>query len=115
MARDLQPPAQMPERGYYYHYKHDPNGVINNYAYFIDAVGCHTEEDCRPEDQFMQVYRPLYEAFVYTHGMIDVRPLHMFYEPAIVDGKPIARFTMITDPDTIAALKVIRDDMYRWD
>jgi hypothetical protein len=114
-GRDLQPPTRMPERGYYYHYKHDPNGPINNYAYFIDAVGCHTEDDCRPEDQFMQVYRPLYPAFVYQHGMIDVRPLQMFYEPAIVDGKPVPRFVRITDPAIIAELKKIRDEMYKWD
>jgi hypothetical protein len=115
MARNLEIPKQMPERGYYYHYKHDPNGAINNYAYFIDAVGCHTEDDCRPEDQFMQVYRPLYPAFVYQHGMIDVRPLHMFYEPAIVGGVEMPRFTKITDLEIIAKLKVIRDDMYKWE
>lgn len=115
MARDLKIPTEMPARGYYYHYKHDPTGAINNYAYFIDAVGCHTEDDCRPVDQFMQVYRPLYPAFVYQNGMIDVRPLHMFYEPATVDGKAVPRFVQITDPAVISELKLIRDEMYKWD
>ena len=115
MARDLQLPKEMPARGYYYHYKHDPSGAINNYAYFIDAVGCHTEDDCRPEDQFMQVYRPLYPAYVYLHGMVDVRPLGMFYEPAIVDGREVPRFVPITEPAIIAELKTIRDEMYKWD
>lgn len=115
MARNLVIPKQMPERGYYYHYRHDPDGEISNYAYFIDAVACHTEDDCRPEDQFLQVYRPLYPAFVYQHGLIDARPLHMFYEPAAVDGKAVPRFVRITDPAIIAKLKIIRDEMYVWD
>src|SRR4029077_14159392 len=38
----------------------------HNYAYYIYGVGHHTEENCRTEDTFMQVYRPLYEeAYAY--------------------------------------------------
>jgi hypothetical protein len=43
MAYDVPPPEQCPEPGYYYHYKHDPNGPLNNYAYYIYGVGHHTE------------------------------------------------------------------------
>jgi hypothetical protein len=88
MAYDVPPPEQCPEPGYYYHYKHDPNGPLNNYAYYIYGVGHHTEDDCRPEDAFMQVYRPLYEtAYAYRNGgMFDLRPLYMFHKPAIVNG-----------------------------
>lgn len=107
------PPEKQPEPGYYYHYKHDPAGAINNYAYYIYGVGVHTEDDCRPEDQFMQVYRPLYESYVYRNGkMFDLRPLGMFYEPAIIDGKEIERFTRITDPTVLAALEKIKREMY---
>ena len=61
----------------------------------------------------MQVYRPLYEAYVYRNGgMYDLRPLHMFYEPAKLNGKEVARFTRITDPDLIAQLQAIKDRMY---
>ena len=86
MAYDVPPPEQCPEPGYYYHYKHDPNGPLNNYAYYIYGVGHHTEDDCRPEDAFMQVYRSLYEtAYAYRNGgMFDLRPLYMFYRPAIM-------------------------------
>jgi hypothetical protein len=59
MAYDIPPPDQRPEPGYYYHFKHDPAGPLNNYAYFIYGVGHHTEDDCRTEDSFMQVYWPL--------------------------------------------------------
>ena len=30
--------------------------------------------------------------------MFDLRPLHMFYEPAKLNGKEVQRFTKITDP-----------------
>ncbi len=106
-------PAKMPEAGFYYHYKHDPNGAVNEYAYEVIGVGHHTEEDCRPEDANMLVYRPLYEAFVYKHGkMFDLRPLHMFYDSVEKDGETISRFSRIEDPAVIKELEAIRDRMY---
>src|SRR4029077_17118544 len=106
MAYDVPPPEQCPEPGYSYYYKHDPNGPLNNYAYYIYGVGYHTEDDCRPEDAFMQVYRPLYEAaYVYRNGgMFDLRPLHMFFKPAEWQGRMVPRFTRITDPGVVAEL-----------
>lgn len=113
MSYEIPPPEKRPEPGFYYHYKHDPQGPVNNYAYYIYGVGHHTEDDCRPEDAFMQVYRPLYEAYVYKQGrLFDLRPLHMFYEPAEKDGEKVQRFTKITDPDTIARLREIKTQMY---
>lgn len=104
---------QMPEPGFYYHYKHDTAGAVNNYAYYIYGVGHHTEDDCRPEDKFMQVYRPLYEAYVYKIGkLFDLRPLSMFYEPAVVNGKSVPRFAKIEDPAVIAQLQAIKKQMY---
>jgi len=44
--------------------------------------------------------------------MFDLRPLHMFYDPAKVKGKEVPRFTRITDPDVIAQLQVIKARMY---
>jgi hypothetical protein len=89
MAYDVPPPEKQPEPGYYYHYKHDPNGPLNNYAYYIYGVSHHTEDDCRLEDAFMQVYRPLYDAYVYRHGgMFDLRPLCMFTSSTRRPGSP---------------------------
>jgi hypothetical protein len=69
MAYDIPPPGTLPEPGYYYHFKHDPNGPLNNYTYYIYGVGHHTEDDCRAEDAFMQIYRPLYEeSYAYRNG-----------------------------------------------
>ncbi len=114
MTHSVPPPKERPEPGYYYHYKHDPQGPINNYAYYIYGVGHHTESDCRPEDAFLQVYQPLYpEAYVYRNGkMYDLRPLHMFYEQASWQNKTVQRFTKITDPNVIAQLQVIEARMY---
>ena len=115
MAYDVPPPEKRPEPGYYYHYKHDPNGPLNNYAYYIYGVGHHTEDDCRPDDAFMQVYRPLYEgAYAYRNGgMFDLRPLSMFYKPAkLKSGEEVPRFTKITDPDVITQLQAIKARMY---
>jgi len=114
MAYDVQPPKNRPEPGYYYHYKHDPNGPLNNYAYYIYGVGHHTEDDCRTDDAFMQVYRPLYEgAYAYRNGgMFDLRPLYMFYKPAVVNGIEVRRFTRITDSEVIGCLQVIKERMY---
>lgn len=106
-------PKEVPEKGFYYHYKHDPNGEVNNYAYEVLGVGHHTEDDCRPEDTNMVVYRPLYEAFVYRNGkMFDLRPLSMWTETVEKNGETIARFTKITDKGTIVKLSEIRDNMY---
>jgi hypothetical protein len=114
MEHDAPPPEKRPEPGYYYHCKHDPAGSINNYAYYIYGVGHHTEDDCRPEDAFMQVYRPLYEsAYVYRNGkMFDLRPLQMFYELADWKGEKIQRFARITDPMLIEQLRAMRSQMY---
>ena len=96
-------PKNLPKPGYYYHFKHDPSGPLNNYAYYIYGVGHHTEDNCPEADAFMQVYRPLYEnSYAYRNGgLFDLRPLRMFYEPAIKDGQQVERFTRITDPRSL--------------
>ncbi len=99
--------------GFYYHYKHDPAGPINNYAYRVFGVGHHTEADCRPEDKLMMVYRPLYEAYVYKNGkMFDLRPLAMALETVEVNGATVPRFKRITDEATIMALQEIERKLY---
>lgn len=114
MPYDIPPPKNLPEPGYYYHFKHDPAGPLNNYAYYIYGVGHHTEDNCPAPDVFMQVYRPLYEnSYAYRNGgLFDLRPLQMFYEPAIKNDRPVARFTKIIDPRVIAELREIKARMY---
>src|SRR5438067_2074659 len=106
-------PTKVPEKGFYYHYKHDPSGPINDYAYEVVGVGVHTEDDCRPEDTNMVVYRPLYESPVFKAGkLFDLRPLAMWMGEVVKNGKTFPRFQKITDPKIISELKKIRTSMY---
>jgi hypothetical protein len=106
-------PTKIPESGFYYHYKHDPNGSINNYAYEVVGVGCHTEDDCRPEDANLVVYRPLYESSVYKAGkLFDIRPLEMFMESVTKEGKTFPRFAKILDQAVVRELSEIKKNMY---
>lgn len=102
-------PSKVPEPGFYYHYKHNPFGPVNNYAYEVLGVGCHTELP----DVNMVVYRPLYpEAPVYKAGrFFDLRPLATFMEVA-EESKPFRRFRKISDPVVISELEVIKLEMY---
>ncbi|MDQ3075868.1 MAG: DUF1653 domain-containing protein [bacterium] len=107
------------EKGFYYHYKHDPKGEVNNYAYEVLNIGHHTEishgEFGGVDESLMVVYRPLYEsAFVYKVGEHwDVRPLAMFMEDVIKDSKTIPRFQKVIDSEVIIKLTQIRDFIYK--
>ena len=104
---------QIPEKGFYYHYKHKLEGEVNNYAYEVVGMGHNTESDCRQIDQYLVIYRPLYEAFVYKQGkMFDVRPLSMFMEEVTKNGKTFPRFSKITDQKIIKELEKIKGEMY---
>lgn len=106
-------PDKVPENGFYYHYKHDSQKEVNNYAYEVVGVGCHTEDDCRPEDANMVVYRPLYEASVFKAGkLFDLRPLEMWIGNVLKDGKTTPRFSKISDPEIIMRLEKVKKQMY---
>jgi hypothetical protein len=106
-------PNKVPERGFYYHYKHDDSKGVRDYAYEVVGVGVHTEDDCRPEDANMVVYRPLYEASVFKAGkLFDLRPLDMWMGDVTKDGKTFPRFGRITDPKIISELENVRREMY---
>lgn len=115
----LKIPKHFPQPGFYYHYKHDPQKGIRDYAYEVVGLGFHTEEDCRPQDVCMVDYRPLYEESLVrkislTMGIlaVDHRPVDMFMETVVKDGKEILRFQKITDQSLVTQLKTIRDEMY---
>jgi hypothetical protein len=101
-----------PEPGLYYHYKHNYNLDINNYAYEVLNIAHHTEINGLDEGA-MVIYRPLYESFVYKAGKYwDARPLKMFMDTVKLDGKEIPRFSKITDPKIISELEKIKRQMY---
>lgn len=101
------------ELGFYYHYKHDPQGPMNHYAYEVVGFGHHTEVEGLYESA-MVIYRPLYkDAGVYKEGKhADLRPLAMFVEKVEKDGKVFDRFTKITDEHVIHDLEIIKSEMY---
>lgn len=123
---DLKPPARLPEPGFYYHYKHDPDmrradcpdAGIRNYAYeVLPSFGLYTEET--DADIFHVDYVPLYPwAKVYEISMIlgriceDHRPVSMFLEDVQTDTYKGPRFRKITDRELIKHLAEVRDKMY---
>ncbi len=113
-------PEKIPVKGFYYHYKHDATGTINNYAYELIGVGIHSEDDCAPEDANMAIYLPLYESRAFKAGKFFVlRPLDMFVGnvtkdlPARAGNKIFPRFIKITDKKVITELEKIKIEMYR--
>ena len=103
---------KVPKKGFYYHYKHDPKGEVNSYAYEVLNIAHHTEIESWDENAFV-IYRPLYESSVYKLGKHwDARPLHMFMESVVKGRKEMKRFTKITNPKIISELEQIRDKMY---
>ena len=104
---------KMPEKGFYYHYKHDPNGAFNNYAYEVMGTARHTELQNPEIDKFV-IYRPLRESAFYEDGKYwGARPLDMFTESIEKDGVVVPRFRKITDPEIIEKLEKVRDEMYK--
>lgn len=104
----------IPEPGYYYHYKHDPEVSVNNYSYEVLHIGHYVEEDIPEDIRRMVVYRPLYEeAYVYQQGKLwDLRPLSVFMSQVVKDGVMRPRFIRITDEEVIAELKKICSRLY---
>lgn len=107
-------PSRTPETGFYYHYKHDLTGPLNNYAYEVLGVGIHTEDDCRPEDANMVVYRPLYKTpeNPYAKNSFFLRPSEGFFDVVAKEGASFPRFTKITDAKTIVPLEATRSELY---
>jgi hypothetical protein len=94
---------QIPKVGdFYYHYKHDFNKNIQNYAYKIIGIALHSERE-----ELLVAYLPLYfpnHIFDYKADFY-VRPLNMFMEN--VDNQKYSgpRFRLITDHNIIEELK----------
>jgi hypothetical protein len=110
----MKAPSKIPDKGFYYHYKHDPSGPVSNYAYEFISAGVHTEAGENEKDAVMAVYRPLYkDAFVYQAGkLFDLRPLGMWMGEVTKGGKTFPRFRKITDPKIIAELEAVKKEMY---
>ncbi len=95
------------EKGFYYHYKHDPAEEFNNYAYEVIGTGLHTEDKTETV-----IYRPLYKNTYLNSFDYSNRPLDMFTGQVEKDGKTFPRFTKITDSEIILKLEKVKEEMY---
>lgn len=96
-----------PEKGFYYHYKHDPKGEVNNYAYEVVGFSRDTENK-----SFSVLYVPIYENDWFAPADFQARPLEIFMENITKDGKNMPRFSKITDEKIIEELERIKKEMY---
>jgi hypothetical protein len=101
-------PTKVPEKGFYYHYKHDLQKGWNDHTYEVLGIGRNTEE----ENSYTVIYRPLYKNDWMQPADYQSRPFEMFVENVTKDGKTFPRFTKITDPEVIAKLEAIKQKMY---
>jgi hypothetical protein len=96
----------LPEKGYYYHYKHTDKD-ISNYSYEVIGVAKDTEDG-----SFAVIYRPLYiNDHIETADFYN-RPLDMFMSTVNLNGRDIPRFTKILDPIIVYRLAEIKKTMY---
>ena len=94
---------EFPQKGFYYHYKHDSDGTFNNYAYEVIGIGRNTEEST-----LTVLYRPLYESDWMPPADYQSRPLEMFMEMVIKDGKRFPRFIRVEDAEVFAKLEKVK-------
>ena len=97
----------LPQKGFYIHYKHDPNGPAHNYMYEVVGIARDTEDK-----SLSVLYRPLYNSEWMPPASYQARPLEMFLENVEKGGAVIPRFALITDPSLIKELEEVRHAMY---
>ena len=96
---------QLPKiNDYYYHYKHNADKGIFDYAYKIIGIATHSESL-----ELVVVYQPLYVTSNHNQMEVDfwVRPLTMFIEDVSIKEYNYQglRFKLITDSDLIQQLQ----------
>ncbi len=99
--------SELPAKGFYVHYKHDPKREKHNYMYEVVGVGRNTEENT-----LTVLYRPLYKSDWMPPADYQSRPLDMFVGNIEKDGKWKPRFSLVTDEKLIAELYTQRELLY---
>ncbi len=105
------------KKGFYKHWKHDPNGPKGNCCYeVLNASHSKVRQALGTEkDEIVIVYRPLYPSFVYEAGKHwDHKKLEEFLKPVLpaFEGGTTERYALVIDPEEIKILTAIRDVMY---
>ncbi len=112
----------MIEKGFYYHYKHDPQKGMFDAAYEVTGCAFNTEAggSVHSDDPsvFLEtevvIYRPLFaDSLVYkADGRSWIRPAKMFLEVVDQGGQEKTRFIRVTDREIVEKLEKARDDLY---
>ena len=92
------------KKGFYYHFKHDPSGPINNYAYEVLGTAKHSETE-----EITVIYKPLYKNEWLREVELMSRPISMFMDTVDKPEYKGSRFTLIEDLDIIIELIKLRD------
>ncbi len=98
----------LPQKGFYYHFKHDDTKGVQDMAYEVIGAAKNTEDE-----SISVLYRPLYVCDVYQNGKLSFsRPVGMFNDNVDKNGYIGPRFNRITDQALIQKLESICDGMY---
>lgn len=97
----------IPENGFYVHYKHDPAGESYNYIYEVVGIARNTEDKT-----YSVLYRPLYRNDWFAPATYQSRPLEMFLESVEKNDAFVPRFKKVTDQELIRKLEEVRKDLY---
>ena len=97
----------LPEKGFYRHYKHHPDGPPHNYTYEVTGIARNTEDE-----SFLMLYRPLYASNWFAPADTQARPLEMFLGTVRKEGYEMPRFERIVKPELVKKLESVRDEMY---
>lgn len=97
---------QLPENGFYYHYRHGEEKSFNDYAYEIVGTGKHSEDE-----SIFVTYRPLYKNNLSPQNYY-VRPIELFFDEVVWKDKTLPHFCKITDPEIITKLLEIKNQLY---
>jgi hypothetical protein len=99
--------TNLPQKGFYVHYKHTEDGEKHNYMYEVVGIGRNTEDE-----NLTVLYRPLYKSEFMPPADLQSRPLNMFMESVEIGGVSKPRFQMITDQALIRELEEARATLY---
>lgn len=90
------------KKGFYYHFKHNPNLSVNNYAYKLVGIAKHSETE-----EITVIYRPMYKNEWLGEAELMSRPIDMFMDTVDKPEYTGPRFRLIEDPEIISKLNDI--------
>jgi hypothetical protein len=93
--------------GFYYHYKHTPEGDYNNYAYKVLGLARHSESE-----EMLVLYRPVYDNKYLKPADCTARPLDVFLTNVNTTAGTRPRFERISDLRVVTSLQGLYDRMY---